>query len=376
MALSVTRHALDPSIEGFKFLLFGIDTLDLGLYVSWGPGWNSKLLDLDKKKQRARVKGGLLIKMPSGRGCVFLPGGKGQNYRFHIQFEAYNLFIGKSARPGSTPNAYLSISAKTLWLHGIDTALSWIAEDLKAIGGGKIRFIKISRADLCADFWIPGGLSHEFFLSHKVTRNEKGKLFLGRNELETCYVADAKSPIQLRAYNKGLEMGKEGTKLWFLGLWGRESAEDVWRFEFQLRRPALKQFGINTIEDLREKQSGLWGYLTSKWFSLRIPDNEKAERRTVHPLWQAVQGSFKQGDTGNEVKRIYRLETSGRLEWYLSHIDGNLSSFASLLGITNRPDALRELERRLTRRNNEKNFEAECLKKAIGRGTLADGGDR
>jgi hypothetical protein len=133
MALSVTRHASNPTADQFKFLIRGIDTLDVGLYVSWGVGWKRRLLDLDKKKQRARRKGGLLIKMPSGRDCIFLPGGKGHNYRYHIQFEAYNLFIGKAAQSGSTPNVYLSISAKTLWLNGIETALSWIAEDLKVI---------------------------------------------------------------------------------------------------------------------------------------------------------------------------------------------------------------------------------------------------
>lgn len=376
MALSVTRHAATPRVEGFKFLLGGIDTLDLGLYVEWGSGWKSRLRSLDKKKQRAREKGGLLIGMPSGRNCIFLPGGKGQNYRFHIRFEAYNLFIGKAALPGSTPNAYLSISAKTLWLHGIETALSWIKEDLKTIGQGTIRFVQVSRADLCADFLIPGGLSYDFLYSHKVTRNDKSNLYTNKKDLETYYAADAKSPIQLRIYNKGLEVKKEGTKLWFLDLWQRESTEDVWRFEYQLRRPALKQFGIDSLDDLKEKQAGVWDYLTSKWFSLRIPDDEKAERRTVHSLWSAIQGCFKPWNPGNEVKRIYRSETTAPLEWYLSHIDGNLSSFAARLGITNRKDALQELERRLTRRNDENEFEAASIKKAIQRGTLNDGGGR
>ena len=223
MAESVTRHASNPSIEAFQFLLCGIDTLDLGLYVIWGSDWKRRLQSLDKKKQQARKKGGLLIGLPSGRSCIFKPGGKGENYRFHLQFEAYNLFIGKAARPDHHPNVYLSISAKTLWHNGIETALSWITEDLKAIGNGSIQYVQVSRVDLCADFWVPGGLSYEFLLSHKVTRNDKGNLYLDKNELETYYVADAKSPIQFRMYNKGLEVKKEGTKLWFLELWQRES---------------------------------------------------------------------------------------------------------------------------------------------------------
>jgi hypothetical protein len=376
MALPVTRHASTPTVEAFQFILCGIDSLDLGLYVVWGSDWKRRLQSLDKKKQQARKPGGLLIGLPSGRTCIFKPGGKGENYRFHLQFEAYNLFIGKAARPGSSPNVYLSISAKTLWLNGIETALSWITEDLKAIGGGTVQFVQVSRVDLCADFWIPGGLSYEFLLSHKVTRNDKGKLFLDKNELQTYYVADAKSPIQLRIYNKGIEVKQGGTKLWFLELWRRESTEDVWRIEFQVRRPALKQFGINSLDDLKEKQAGLWGYLSSKWFSLRLPDNEKAERRTIHPFWYAVQECFKNNDPDSGVKRVYRSAGAVSPEWHLSHIDGCLSSFAALLGITNRDDALYELQSRLTRRNNATDFETACIKKAIQRGTLSNGGGR
>lgn len=375
MAESVTRHALTPIVEEFQFLLCGIDSLDLGLYVTWGSNWKQRLKMLDKKKQQARVKGGLLISLPSGRTCIFKPGGKGENYRFHLQFEAYNLFIGKAARPGKSPNVYLSISAKTLWLNGIDTALSWITEDLKTIGGGSIQFIKVSRVDFCCDFWIPGGFSYEFLRSHKVTRNDKNKLFMDKNNLETCYIGDAKSPIELRIYNKGLEVKKEGIKLWFLDLWKRESTENIWRVEFQLRRPALKEFGINSLDDLKEKKAGLWLHLTTKWFSLRLPDNEKAERRTVHPFWCAVLECFGQNATGNEVQRVYRQEVTAPVEWYLSHIDGCLSSLSALRGIKKRNDAINELQSLLNKRNNEKDFETSCIKKAIQRGTLFEEGD-
>ena len=374
--IPVTPPASTPLVEEFQFLLCGIDSLDLGLYVSWGSDWKRRLLSLDKKKQQARKNGGLLIALPSDRSCIFKPGGKGENYRFHLQFDAYNLFIGKAARPGTSPNVYLSISAKVLWLSGIESALTWITEDLKAIGGGTIQRVQVSRLDLCADFLVPGGLSHEFILSHKITRNDKGKLYLDKNELQTYYAADGKSPIQLRIYNKGLEVKQGGVKLWFLDLWKRESTEDVWRIEFQVRRPALKQFGINSLEDLKEKQAGLWGYLTSKWFSLRLPDNDKAERKTIHPFWSAVQVSFKQQNPDSQVQRVYGSSGSASPEWHLSHIDGCLSSFAAFLGITNRDDALQELQTRLTRRNNATDFETACRKKAIQRGTLSDGGSQ
>ncbi len=373
--LPVTPPASTPLVEEFQLLLCGIDSLDLGLYVTWGSDWKRRLHSLDKKKQQARKNGGLLIALPSGRSCIFKPGGKGENYRFHLQFDAYNLFIGKAAKPGTAPNVYLSISAKVLWLNGIETALTWIAQDLKAIGGGMIQLVQVSRLDLCADFHVPGGLSHDFILSHKVTRNDKGKLFLDKNELQTYYAADAKSPIQLRIYNKGLEVKQGGIKLWFLDLWQREATDDIWRIEFQVRRPALKQFGINSLYDLQEKQSGLWNYLTTKWFSLRLPDNDKAERKTIHPFWSAVQKCFKNHIPDYSIQRVYGSSGNASPEWHLSHIDGCLSSFAAFLGITNREDALNELNNRLTKRNNAADFETACRKKAIQRGTLSEGGN-
>lgn len=378
MALSVTRHASTPLVQDFQFLLSGIDTLDLGLYVIWGTDWKRRLITLDKKKQQARkTKGGLLAKMSSGRSFTFKPNGKGENYRFHLQFEAYNLFIGKSAQPGSSPNVYLSIDAKTLWFKGIETALSWIAEDLQEIGSGKIEFVQVSRVDLCADFWIPGGLSYDFLRFHKVTRNDKSNLIMDKDHAETYYVGDKKTPIQLRIYNKGVEVQLNGgKKLWFRELWQRESTEDVWRTEFQLRRPALKQFGVNSLDDLKQKQAGIWHYLTSKWFSLRLPDNEKAERRTIHPFWCAVQECFQGKSSFNEIKRIYKSDSTVSPEWHLSHIDGCLSSLASILGITNREDAINELKNLLSKRNNEKDFEAACIKKAIALGTLSSRGEK
>lgn len=376
--LPVTHPASPPLVTEFQFLLCGIDSLDLGLYVAWGSDWKRRLHSLDKKKQQARKNGGLLIALPSGRNCIFKPGGKGENYRFHLQFDAYNLFIGKAARPGTSPNVYLSISAKILWQNGIETALAWITEDLKAIGGGTIQRVQVSRLDLCADFHIPGDLSHDFILAHKVTRNDKGKLFLDKNELQTYYAADGKSPIQLRIYNKGLEVKQGRIKLWFLDLWQREATDYIWRIEFQVRRPALKQFGINSLDDLKEKQAGLWCYLTTKWFSLRLPDNYKAERKTIHPFWSAVQECFKNHvpGTDSQVHRDYGTSGAASPEWHLSHIDGCLSSFAAFLGITNRDDALHELQSRLTKRNNAADFETACIKKAIQRGTLSDGGSR
>jgi len=87
MAESVTRHAQNTELQESRFLLCGIDSLDLGLYVTWGSNWEDRLRFLDSKKREAQKEdGGLLLEMPSGRRFSFKPGGKGDNYRFHLEF--------------------------------------------------------------------------------------------------------------------------------------------------------------------------------------------------------------------------------------------------------------------------------------------------
>ena len=91
--------------------------------------------------------------------------------------------------------------------------------------------------------------------AHSVTRSRKAAYYTGSGCLETYYVGSKGAPILLRLYDKGKEV-VVNNKEWFKKLWGIDDIENVWRVEYQLRRGALKQFSINTIDDLKEKSSG------------------------------------------------------------------------------------------------------------------------
>jgi hypothetical protein len=262
MAESVTRHALIPEVQESRFLLCGIDTLDLGLYVTWGRNWDDRLRLLDSRKRDAQKEDGVLSEMPSGRTFIFKPGGKGNNYRFHLEFPSYHLFIGKAAVAGRSPNVFVSLNAETIWFQQIETALNDIAADLKSIGGGVISRVQPSRCDLAADFKVPGGFSFEFLKSHKVSRSRKSNPYLNGDTLETFYLGAKSGDVQLRLYDKRTEVLQQGEKLWFWGLWGVEPGAEVWRVEFQLRRAVLKQYGVDTLPDLFGKMGGIWKDLT------------------------------------------------------------------------------------------------------------------
>ena len=69
----------------------------------------------------------------------------------------------------------------------------------------------------------------------------------------------------------------------------------VWRVEYQLRRKLLKQFGIETLQDLIMKSPDVWSYLTEDWFSVREPSltDSTRSRWPLSSYWKTVHYSFK-----------------------------------------------------------------------------------
>jgi len=123
MAEPVTRHAQNPTVSNFQFLLCGIDTLDLGLFVVWDATWDKTKAFLAEKKDEAQGTSNLLCKTDIGREFLFLPGGKAPNYRYHLHFPEYHVYIAISDKFGISPNVYVSITAETLWHVDLSTIL-------------------------------------------------------------------------------------------------------------------------------------------------------------------------------------------------------------------------------------------------------------
>lgn len=112
MAESVTRHAQNPPTGNFQFLACGIDTLDLGLFVSWDANWNRTKSNLAEKKEASQGTTGLLDKTDISREFLHHPSGKAPNYRYQLQFPEYRVYLAISDKPGSSPNVYVTILAE------------------------------------------------------------------------------------------------------------------------------------------------------------------------------------------------------------------------------------------------------------------------
>jgi len=376
MAESVTRHAQNPpdNHDDYTFLLCGIDSLDLGLYVRWNDSWPDTIRDLQTKKDAAFGQNCLTDETADGRKFLHYPSGKAPNYRFHLQFPEYNIFIATRQRPSEkapSPNVYASLASEALWQFGINNTIELLTMDLEYFGGEVLK-IQPSRVDLCADYLIPAGLSFDFLRSHQVSRSKAVAPIINDNVLETYYCGSKSAPVQVRIYNKSKEVLKKGTKLWFFPLWGIDQVDNVWRIEFQLRRTLLKQFDVNSIPDLWEKLGGVWGYLTEEWYSLRVPDNEKAERRTIHPWWQMIQRRKDTLGPAIQVQRTFTGTTPASIDWLLAHINGCITSVAARLGISDRKEVLTRLEEEISSKYTESSFQEGFVKRAIRLGKDPD----
>ncbi|HUN54722.1 MAG TPA: hypothetical protein VMU29_06150 [Smithella sp.] len=331
MAESVTRHVLISDSENIEYLICGIDTLDVGFYVEWGEEWKELKEKFDDRKELAKKTDGNLIDVAGIRPHIFYASGKAPNYRYHIKFPEYHCFISIAQFASHSPNIYISFTSEALhWELSDKELIELVEQDIKSLGGIIVKH-KISRCDLYADFRIPGGLSFEFVKSHMVGKAKDTSHFMNGKILETFYVGAKNSPIQLRIYDKGKEIKKKGTEERWLLLWFIDDPQDVWRIEFQIRRPILKQYCINTIDDLRNAKADLWKYATCEWLSLRCLDNENQARRTIHEFWKKVQsciqffGLVKGAVRNNEKNKIISIR------WYVSRISSFLIPCAAIL---------------------------------------------
>lgn len=358
---SVTRHAPFSEPGECEFLGCNVDTLDVGVFVEWGPVWKTLQPEFDKFKAAAYGTEGILW----GNGAaLFLAGGKAPHYRYHLKFSDFELYVGIQDSPQrQTPNVYVSISAKLLWHCGIRPATDLVRSVIESLGGAVLR-MQPSRVDLAADFLIPGGLSFDFLRAHRCPAQLHLNPHLDGDTLETLYIGAKSSPIQLRLYHKSLEIQRNPLKTWIKEIWGEANPVDVWRIEFQLRRTVLREMGVETVDDLITKVAGLWVYLTGSWFSLRVHDNPNPTRRTIHPFWQTVQAVGPKFGPLCAVTRE-RIESVPDVSRYLAQIFGYLLSAAAILNLENFPTASKWLALNLKLLSQAKDFELELHKRRI-----------
>jgi hypothetical protein len=135
-----------------------------------------------------------------------------------------------------------------------------------------------------------------------------------------------------RIYNKTEELKKSG-KLWLREAWGQsdgfDPAEDVWRFEAQLRRDGLRSFDCRTVEETFANLSGLFGSMLD-WCRLTVPGNQQLCRRPTDPPWQELAATT---FAGVPIPRVKQIRFLGQYDRLVPQAFGVLVSAAARLNI-------------------------------------------
>ena len=78
--------------------------------------------------------------------------------------------------------------------------------------------------------------------------------------------------------------------------WNEKIPDQAARVEFEIRREALKEHGIDSVDGYFQKRADLVNYLVREWFRLTTEPvdrkNKNQSRAEVLPLWKNVQTVF------------------------------------------------------------------------------------
>ena len=186
-----------------------------------------------------------------------------------------------------------------------------------------------SRLDLAVDFQGHQPTLEE--MESALCRASFRPVYPSRDDPQTFQFG--KGSLVERVYNKTEEIKKTG-KDWMRTVWAQHPDYDpeqpVWRFEVQLRRATLREFGCSTVEQTFAKPSGLLGFGLC-WVSPRVPVETNLARCPVQPWWEELGKASLAGVALPRVKQERRACSFQRL---VPQALGLLVSGAAHAGVT------------------------------------------
>ncbi|MGO9592325.1 MAG: hypothetical protein ACLQFF_09230 [Steroidobacteraceae bacterium] len=266
----------------------GVDSLYLSIPGTLRPGTQSLLERLKEQAQSYDSEVRALAQYPN-RDWIFQVSDKGVRlFSFILTDSRYRIEI---ARPSvSLPLAHVQVSSAALAAYGVAKCvadLMLFLGDIGDIQGDPV----VSRADLFVDVTTSCDLTR--LEDEQWVTRAHSKARYSEQGHRSGYVIGRGGDISLRLYDKTLEIlgsGKDHAKRqWNERGW--DGVSQVWRVEAQIRRNALHQFAIRTVEELIRRMRELWRYVVEKWCRLSVPnpDDQTPSRWLTHPFWKAIE---------------------------------------------------------------------------------------
>ena len=313
----------------FQHLLSGHDTIECAYYLAPNgrAGLDFEHLELQKEELR-RSKSRKSKTKPIRLGSEeFLLAGHGTSsgYPLLIENDVFSIQFGEFNKP----NFFVTYRSIALWHFGAfalhERFLAWA----DSVGFEPYCSESLSRVDLTFDYQIP---EIDFDEDHFISQAQKDSQYRKNGKIQSFRFGS--DQVVLRIYNKTDEIEESSQKSWFYDLWGTD--EQVWRFEWQVRKEVLKLLGIRTFLDLQERQGDLMRILVDQHTSLRTPtEDSNRSRWPLHPLWQHLTEQARQMEGLGVIRE---LDMQGLLDERLMRI------VVSLYGYMKRVAAIHSLQ--------------------------------
>jgi hypothetical protein len=343
----------------FGLITGGEDTAEISLFVQW-----SKFLDLKTEWEKLKKES----QSDDNKGAFFVSGGdswavgpsgfrmgdelkKGPLYSWKLSWAGFVMGIRSQAEPienDSVGNVRVRIGSELLMsVGGLKPAYDLLVAKILTMGGTVLKD-KLSRVDPCVD--LPNVGIEEFvaaFHEHRYISRARNwgdhheeylkSTNFGAGRKDTGFAIGV--DIHLRAYDKVREVKSQPAKKAIMEKfrWGGTMEKAV-RVEFQLRREALKKFGIDSVENWEKEKASVTKYLCEEWF--RMTENKvdlsNTTRVKVLLCWLLVTEKFREWthakpDTlaASLIEKTVNIDTSA----LLLQIMGCTTTVAAELGL-------------------------------------------
>jgi hypothetical protein len=259
----------------YKLLLHGIDTLQCAYYLT-PPSRSLAVIKEQLRMNKSREPRAVTL---GGTEYFIYPYGSSSGYPFVLSNEDFKIELGEF----NHPSCFVTFRSQALWRQSPLTLHDKLVAWAKSVGCEMQQPESLSRVDFCFDYSLT---ERDFDADSFVSLSDKDSQHRENGNIQTF--AFGKGDIVLRVYDKIAEIRQQSAKVWFHELWGQD--EQVWRIEWQVRKPILKAFLIRTFVELQERQGALLNFLAEHHDTLRTrTDDSNRSRWPLHPLWLDLQ---------------------------------------------------------------------------------------
>ena len=298
---SITTYPLTPQPIGHPTCTAGgEDYLELTIATVWPRTSFDAFVDaLATADHHGNFSiGGLALK----RAWCSSPRGSGR-WSWRILCQGIELWIAHNRASESTTSIRVTVRGRECLLFGFDPILAGIRQILAHLGA-IIRREVLTRVDLCLD--IPGLSMAPFLSAYREKRYITRARSMGTDET----ISDGgtgsaptlrfgrRNALQVRIYDKLAEMRAHGHEdllpVMMANRWGGRRPLSAVRVEFQLRSQALRDRGIQSVQDYLRLRADLLRYLTFDWLRMAAKkvNRMNSSRAMLDPIWADIVDGF------------------------------------------------------------------------------------